>query len=613
MSIRSFNAKKNTLNENKATPEPEKKAQTGKTTTIQGETFILINYVAPSKKRLTRNEIQQLKQTNASYVKTNLAYEDTYEFNKRVKIERAVGKGVTIAPTKYPLALVVDYFKPKEKKLNYKQQQYKKNVVTSEDLRKATPNVVYSQNRSKMFRYILINELHRCRNALIYYLVPLVVDVIFLIQNIGNYPFIENMLFALGSLFVILSLKSISKDEDSSAFLNTLKGLGVIIIYAFLIFSWQKYLPDSYDKIHFPYALKLLFCIFVMYHFGKYYVIFGVMYAQDCSLDNHIIVSVYAGAPGNGKTSKAVQDGSVLALKKWNELQYAFWNMHSREKDILKRNNLNELLLYHEVKTAYNFYIMHSGIPCLWANFEITDNLGRKNYEVTIEHIKGLKRLPLFAVVIFDELGAVLKTELGFKKGDVYDVSDMFRLGRQFLKWTFIGCEQDYNNIFIDCRRVVGENNVSNGQEWVCKPTLLLGFIAFLKFFVGDSLDKKVKRQRLLANIINPLENFARSIGFRKNIYQRFGNVQTSASLNGSNINQELVTFGKQKIRYISSKVIFDYDERDYRKAYVSYYDREIDGKVYNGSYKRQLSKVSTTDLLEEKRQAVNDEIEKIA
>lgn len=610
MSISSFQSRKN---DNKPKPAPEKKP----TTTVNAETFALVEYSAASRQKLSKDDIIRLNQEEVQRVNevfdSRIKPEDTYAFNKRVKIERAVGKGVVQAPPKYLPALIKDYFPVKEKKLNYKQQNYKKNVVTSEDLRRPTPDVVYSQNRSKLFRYILINELYRCRNALIYYLVPLILDIIFLFQNIGAYPFIENILFALGALIVVLTLNNISKDEDTSTALNVLKGFGVIVAFAFIMYAWNKYLPESSAKIHLPYALKLLFCIFVIYHFGKYYVIFGVMYSQDCSLDNHVVVTVYAGAPGCGKTSKAVQDASVIALKKWNELQYAFWNMHSREKDILKRNDVNELLLYHEVKTSYNFYIMHAGIPCLWANFEITDNLGRKNYEVTLEHLKGLKRLPLFAVVVYDELGAVLKTELGFKKGDVYDVSDMFRLGRQFLKWTFIGCEQDYNNIFIDCRRVVGENNVATGQEWICKPTLLLGVIDVLKFLVGDTLDKKVKRQRLLANVINPLEKFANSIGFRKNVYQRFGNVQTSASLNGSNINQELVTFGKQKIRYISSEVIYDYDDRDYRKAYASYYDREIDGKVYSGSYKQQLLKVSTTDLLEEKREAINDEIAKIA
>lgn len=611
MSISSY-VKKNTVKPSSATAEPQNNVidvkyceELKKPRKIETDGFIL-NYSGALFERKKRDVAR-----SEQVIFEPINMEDSFEFNKRVKIERKVKKGVVRADLKYPPAIIIKPPEIDESQFNAKQLKYRRNIITPEELRKPTPKKHVAKNRSGLLKYIFVNEVLRCKNALLYYLVPLILDIIFMIHNIAVYPFFENVLISTTALVTFLILRKIFKNEENF-FTKFFQIVLLALIIGFGIWAWHTYFNESFNKIYLPYAIKLLFCVSVLYHFGKYYAIFAIMYAQDCSLNNNVVVSVKAGAPGNGKTSQAVQDGIVIALKKWNDLQFLFWSMHSQEDDILKRNDNKELMLYHEVKRAYNFYAMNPGIPCFWCNFEVTDNKGRKNYEVTLDHLRGVKCLPLYSVVVYDELGAVLKSELGFKKGDVYDVSDMFRLGRQFLEWTFIGCEQDYNNIFIDCRRVVGENVVMLNQEWICRPTLLYGLYKILAFTKADSLDGVIKRQPKRAKLINKLGNFVFSIGFRRQSYQRFGNTQTGAMLGNSNIDPKMLGIGKIKYRYVSSNVIADYDDRDYRKVYASEYDREIDGNVYVGSYSKQLEKVSTTDLLAEKRQATKDLIEKI-
>ena len=349
------------------------------------------------------------------------------------------------------------------------------------------------------------------------------------------------------------------------------------------------------------------------------------MYVQDLMSDFGNVLKIKCGKPRVGKTSQGIQEAKALALQMWRRLQYDYWKWHSREKEILERNNTKELLEWYAIKESYEFYTREpeagerKGIPCLWSNIGIEDAGGRASYEVTLEHIKGVSRLPLYSVVFFDEIGAVLKSELSLKKGEFYDVSDMFRLGGQFVKWGVIACEQDPKNIYIDCRRVAGANELVKSQQWVCKPVVALAIFNFLKTWKIDNLDKGSKRQPKWAKFMIKFENFVKSIGFRRQIVSAMGNLETGSEAYVTGEGGERIPLGKNRIRYVASNISKYYDDRAYKELYPSFLFKKIEGKPFkaltiNGfDLERSTQFVSSTEQLKALRDALSEKIKEIA
>lgn len=506
-----------------------------------------------------------------------------------------------------------------QRRLSEQQIAWQNNVVDYDTLRTNTPRVIKSSNPMGLRRYVFIAALKANFNGMVYYLIPLIINIVFLLFNFANYAFIPNFIFSLFSTITCVSIFKLLFSKNIG-FIKTAVFITLFaMFYALYIYTHKSLFPESYSLIYYPFAIKLICIIFGIYYFGKFYAMILISYAQDCNADFGNVVQIYAGPPRIGKTSQMVQDGYVIALMKWRKLQYDFYLWHSREKEILKRNNEDELLEYHEIKIAYNFYIMRPCIPCLWSNIPIQDKNGVPAHELLVDHLKGVYRLPIYSVVLIDEIGAVLKAELGVTKDRPYDVSDMFRLGGHFLKWCVIGCEQDYNNVYIDCRRVVGQNKIFLSQEWVCRPVLLLSILKLLKLFLSESMDKKIVRRRLAAKILIKVDKFISSIGFRKKIFTTIGNTQTDVLSNQNGSNPDI--YGdkmRRKIRYIPAKIVADYDDRSYKQAYPSYFDKEIHGNLHRKlhidgkdvNYVRQY--VSETKILVQKRNAVDNSVTRL-
>lgn len=521
---------------------------------------------------------------------------------------------------KYPPAVRYEldallYGKVDDTALNERQKRWRKNVVTSTSIREKTDDVVSSKNPLGNKRYVWFNAVAASKNGMLYYLAPMVLDVIFLIMNVAKYAFFENILVALVSLLAYKIVLAVIKNRERGAAVKSLVVGAVVAAYLGGLYALYRFVPSFWQKLHFGFTLKLFFMVFCLSHFLTFYALFALSYAQDVAkaTDNSCVVECKAGDPGCGKTSQAVEDVFVMGLMKWRELQLDYWSWHSREKEILKRNDKNELLEYHEIKASYNYYIMRACIPCVWSNICLTDSKGRTCSKVTVDHIRGIERLPLYSVVLFDEIGAVLKCELSNSKKEYYDVSDMFRLGRHFLKWAVVCCEQDFNNIYIDCRRVVGRNVIISYQEWVCKPTVALWLYDFLKVAVTDTLDKKVGRNALAAVLMAKLKKFVYSIGFRKQVFKYARNTETGSEKKA--VKEKELKLSDAKVRYIPSKVICGYDDRAYRTNYASYYDKEIHGELFDRAgadmaYNRQF--VGETSLLNEKRTATDADIRKV-
>lgn len=501
--------------------------------------------------------------------------------------------------------------------LNAKQRKYEADVVTYDDLKQTTSDTVKSKNPSKRFRYVLFNDLWLAKNGFYYHLVPFILSVIFLAINLKYVNVGVNIGVACYLLLATFLCKKTWQDKAKFAPVRVLLIGLIILLFIVGAYLVERFLPQVYEKIYLPFSLKLFVLVFAVIRFGKFFVYFMIMYRQDASSDFGNVVKVKYGAPGSGKTSQSVQESLGLANQKWRDLQMQYYFLHSREKDILRRNNPDELLDYYDVKQSYEFYVKSRCIPCLWSNIEITDPAGRKCHRLEKEHLQGLKRLPSHCVIMTDEVGVMLKSDMSFNKAANYDLSDMFRLGRHFLNWSMICSEQDPNNIFIDARRVVGLNEGISGQTWICRPWLLEKIYGFLSFFKSDSFDKKIKREPKRAKFMAAFGGFISSIGFRLQPTVTSANTQTG--IKGDTQDGSGAAVVRRQNRIIAATISDCYDERDYRRQYPSRYDREIKGDLEGSGtlgervtgYGRQF--VSTTPSLMEKRVAQDRKIKKLS
>ena len=520
-------------------------------------------------------------------------------------------------PIKNPPALRIDLLDLPPLNLNAKQVKYESDVVTYDDLRQPTPDTAKSKNPSKRYRYVLFNDLWLAKNGFYYHLVPFILSVIFLALNLKYVDVWANIAVACYLLLAAFICKKVWQNKAKIAPLRAGIICAAVVLFVLGAYLVERFLPSFYEKIYLPFSLKLFVLVFAVIRFGKFFVYFLIMYRQDVASDFGNVVKVKYGAPGSGKTSQSVQESLMLAVQKWRDLQMQYYIMHSREKEILKRNNPDELLDYYDVKLSYEFYAKSKCIPCLWSNIEITDPAGRKCHRFEKEHLQGLKRLPTHCVILTDEVGAMLKSDMSFNKAANYDLSDMFRLGRHFLNWSVICSEQDPNNIFIDARRVVGLNEGISGQTWICRPWLLEKIYGFLSFFKSDSFDKKVRRQPKRAKFMAAFGGFISSIGFRLQPTVTSANTQTG--IKGESQDGSGGAVLRRQNRIIAATINVCYDERDYRRQYPSRYDREIKGDLAGSGtlgervtgYGRQF--VSTTPSLTEKREAQDRKIKNLS
>ena len=503
---------------------------------------------------------------------------------------------------------------PPKDEAEQRKREYKRNILTLKELMKPTPDVIKSKNPQGLRRYVFYNEWLACKNGFLYYLIPLLVGVVFLILNLFRHNFLVNAVAAVFALVIALSVWRIARNITNVAkfFINA----GIILLSVVGYILIVKFVPGFAEKVYYPFAIKLVIIVFDVYYCGKFYTYFMLAYAGDCQMDFGNVVRINYGPPLSGKTSDAVHDGRILALMKWQQLQYDFKIRHGREQEILNSGDMDQIMEYDAIKKSYMFYIMRPCIPCLWSNFGIEDDRGYRSHKITLDHLRGVKRLPMYCVVVLDEIGAALKAELSNdRESRPYDVSDMFRLGGHYLKWSVIACEQDYNNIYIDCRRVVGLNQGILGQTWVCRPGLLWWLYNFIKFFISDSMDKKMKRQPRLSSFMDKFGKFVRSIGFRAYRLAYSTNTQTGAEITGADNEQQQMKIVGRRRRFVPSSLVAEYDERAYKQDYPSYFDKTIDGELHESlhirgtdtKYSRQF--VNSSKAIDEKREATDEEI----
>ena len=557
---------------------------------------------------------------------SKLLPEETKEGSRRFSLKHPkTGKRIKWQKPPQKQTFLSNYVAPEflrkklpEENLNERQKEWRKNVVTNKSLHADGPSVVKPKLRLGLRRYLFVNEWLACKEGMLYYLLPLVTSLIFLFNNINHDNFIVNAVVAVLvviNIVLLLRLKKSNKGDVAKILL-----LIFLVLMNVLLFVGLSYVDGFYPRVNIWFSVKLVTLMTATFYFARFYVYFGLSYASDLSPDFGNAVRVVSGPPGCGKTSKSVNEAKVMALLKWQKLQLEFHDWISRKQYESKRWTQEQWLEFHAIEESYTFYAIRAGgIPCLWSNIAIEDDKGRRSLKITLDHIRGVERLPNYCVVLFDEIGAVLSNELSKEKSANYDIADMFRLGRHFLNWHVICCEQDYNNVFISIRRVVGVNELLSSQEWVGKPVILYNIYKFIDWWIADGLDKQIKANPLTVRLRNRLKKFVYAIGFRCYRYQSIGNTQTLNDVVSTSEDAKIKVVAKSKIRYVPAKLLAKYDDRAYKQLYPAYFDNKIKGTVHESlsisgaNFKYGSQFISGTTLTAEKRAAIETEVKKLA
>ena len=489
---------------------------------------------------------------------------------------------------------------PKKEKFDYVQGE----TLELDDLLEKTPEVIKNNNCVGLYEYLFIKELVACKNGFLYYLLPLlfgIVGLIFSFLHSASVVYIlYNCISALIVLTAVLVILPVFKDATLTVGKLILCSVGFILIatgFALLL----AFVPEFRAEISFYVVIRLLVILFDLYYTAKFYAIFIKCYIDDCKTNFANVVTVNAGQPRVGKTSEAVNEAIVLAHLQWGRLRKEFKRWHSREDKILARANFEELTYYNHLKESYSVNIMSACIPCLFSSTGIEDKKGRKSHELTLDHIRGLKKLPLYCVLFMDEIGAYIKAELSQDKERPYDISDMFRLGGHYLKWIVLASEQDFSNIYIDCRRVVGYNRIVLSQEKVNNPIILQKIYDFLTFFEEENSLYKIKRNPKWSAFLDKFESLINSIGFRKYTFSYVTNTETGA---------EVKNVKSRCVKYTPSCLLGQYAQEAFRYQYPALYDKGIEFKTHESLYISYIDGkgdqfVSKTKSVAEKRKQV--------
>ena len=539
------------------------------------------------------------RKSSQTYYKVS-AYDTAYRGENFVC--RSSSQGTKhLLPAVLPKAEEVKKEAQKKTKYDYKQGA----TVTYEDLFKATPKVIKNNNYQHLYEYLFIKEFEACKNGFLYYLLPLFLGVIgIIISFLQGAHILYNCLSAVVVLCAVLVILPVFKDATLTVGALILRTLGfvLIVVGAVLVLA---FVPEIRLQINVYIVFRLLVIVFDLYYTIKFYAIFIKMYLDDCKTNFANVVTVNAGQPRVGKTSEAVNEAIVLAHLQYGRLIKEFKRWQSREEKIFKRANFEEIIYYNHLKESYSINTMSPCIPCLFSSTGIEDAKGRRSHELELDHIRGLKKLPLYAVLFMDEIGAYIKAELAQDKERPYDISDMFRLGGHYLKWIVLASEQDFSNIYIDCRRVVGYNRIVLSQEKVNNPILLQKLYDFLTFFEKENSLTKIKRTPKWSAFLDKLESLINSIGFRKYTFSYISNTETGA---------EVKNVKSRKSKYAPACLLGKYAQEAFRYQYPALYDKGIEFKVHNSLYIDFMDGtgeqfVSKTKTVAEKRKQVREAI----
>ena len=306
---------------------------------------------------------------------------------------------------------------------------------------------------------------------------------------------------------------------------------------------------------------------------------------RDTTNDHHY--DNYSGAPGMGKTLSGVYVTYERSKRNWEDLQFEYWLIcrRLRQKDYKPNDDEKEII------EAFEFYSQGKGIPCMTSNIPVySKEYDRYSYDLGVEGLRQEVNIPYKTAWLLDEIGTVCSTDLQYAKRDntngATDMDDMFRFCRVFREINLIGCEQDYNNIYIGGRRVASENRVYYEKEWVLKPKFFFWFYMKLRRYFTKRM--WYHQAYLFGGIMEKFKKFLFSCGFFKFTYSIRGNTQTQARVGRAELNSSETratdVLKEQQVLYIPRASAFKYRSRVLREAY-KVKDKPITLKPFTSLY----------------------------
>lgn len=335
--------------------------------------------------------------------------------------------------------------------------------------------------------------------------------------------------------------------ERTARFYETFKFL---IYFIILILTFQNFVLNFKENlIVFIIEILLFSAVVLRYSTFLYYTLRFHHFRKNVKpLDNAVI---RCGAPGTGKSLSSSYESLLKAIYNWKELQYLYWLLMERlenENYVLTEDDL-------EIKESYEFYKNSPYIPCLHSNISIKYK-GRFAHELTMAEIRQEERLPFMAIVLVDEIGAEVSVDASKNGQRPLVISDTFRLCRHFGEFHITGTEQDKNNIYIDIRRVVGENRTYERMKYLFKPRVLTFIYKLLKWWFRKNMS--IGQSKKYSKFMRTFKKFLDNTGFIQLKY-----VITASTENASQ------KMNKGKI-YFSPFLKYQYDSRVFKNCYLA-------------------------------------------
>lgn len=281
----------------------------------------------------------------------------------------------------------------------------------------------------------------------------------------------------------------------------------------------------------------------------------------------------YSGPPGTGKTFTAEYVTHEIAKANWDELQFEYWLIMKKLKDPEYIPTTDE----KEIIDAYEFVINGKGVPC-WGSSSPSYSKRYRRFAYITEkaHLKQEKRVQYRLCSCVDEIGTIVSVDLQYAKASnrdgATDMEDNFRFCRQFALWRIIGCEQDFNNIYIGARRVASENRVYLGKKWVLKPRFLCWVYKLLKNHFVKKM--RLSEANLWSLFMTKFKRYINLCGYFKFRYKIMSNTETSKG------EVVLVDTNERDVLYIPRVNEVVYKTRVFRNAYKAK-DMPIDMDVW--------------------------------
>ena len=258
------------------------------------------------------------------------------------------------------------------------------------------------------------------------------------------------------------------------------------------------------------------------------------------------------GPPGTGKSATAGVEAVVLARHLKNVMREKHWLL--LQKSYVRPLSELEQADFDELAEAINFYKQNPGGQ--WCLFSTVPMRVGKNmsYELTVDHLAQVSRLPAYAVGYADEIGNVIDNDTKASEA-LEPVAEMSRFTRHDGEFRLIFTEQEQKNFFKDLRRNVAYIEKMKKQRSKLSPRLPYWTARFFLFWIWV-FGYKIKIPRF-GIFLKKCLSFSQSVGFRVFVSKKIGSEFD---------NDEVLK--KRERAVVPACLNYTYNDRTFRNSY---------------------------------------------